>query len=717
MDKNKLLMNLNNKYDDASMEKISEAFDFACNAHEGQKRKSGQDYIIHPCAVAEILAELNLESSVIIAGLLHDVIEDTKYDSKDIEERFGEEIATLVISVTKLKQVDFSNREEQQADNLRKMFIAMAKDMRVIVIKLADRLHNMRTLEFVQPHKQLSIARETMDIFAPLAGRLGISSIKCELEDLSMKYIHSKEYKEIGEALNLYIGERKIIIDKTCEILRDKLVENSITGEVFGRQKHMNSIYRKMITQSKEVSEIYDLIAVRVIVKNVLDCYAMLGTIHDKWKPIPGRFKDYIAMPKPNMYQSLHTTVMTNFGSPVEIQIRTYEMHKIAEYGIAAHWVYKEGKPQANKVEEKFTWLRSMLEQHVEEKNSKEFLDTLKDGLYTDEVFVFTPKGDVYNLPINSTGIDFAYAIHSAIGNKCVGIKINDKIVPINATLQTGDIVSVLTSKTSKGPSRDWLKFVKTSSAKSKIKNFFRKENREDNIKQGRLMLERGAKRRGNDLTDLLKHEWVEKVMSKYNLPTQDDMFAIVGYGGLTCNQVLLKLIDYYKAENKTEAIIPKEVPLEQIAHREPKGSVIVKGISDIKIRLANCCNPVPGDKIIGFVSRGKGVTVHTFDCKNVQNFPSERIIEVEWVQGNKESFLVSIRVDANDRSGLMADVSQTFANSNISLKSATVNTKPNKKATIVLTVELADLATMDMIIKKLRELKDITAVMRTTRK
>ncbi|MGI6701561.1 MAG: RelA/SpoT family protein [Christensenellales bacterium] len=692
---------------------IMRAYDFAMQAHQGQKRKSGENYIIHPVAVAEILTTLSMDSEVIIAALLHDALEDTPITKADILKEFGEEIESLVSGVTKLKMLKYSNKEEEQAENLRRMFIAMAKDIRVIIIKLADRLHNMRTLSYVSPEKQLSIARETMDIYAPLAGRLGISSIKCELDDLSMMYLYPEHYKIITAQLSDKVEERQLIVDKVCEDIRAKLIIMNLNGEVFGRQKHLYSIYKKMVNQNKELHEIYDLIAVRVLVETVKDCYAVLGEIHEKWKPLPGRFKDYIAMPKPNLYQSLHTTVITNYGSPIEIQIRTYEMHKIAEYGIAAHWKYKEGAQTDQDVEKKFAWLRSMLESQAEFRDSKEFLDTLKTGLYTDEVFVFTPKGDVFNLPLDSTGIDFAYAIHSAVGNKCVGVKINNKIVPLNTKLHTGDIVEILTSNTSKGPSRDWLKIVKTSSAKAKIKQFFKKEMREENIKRGRLMLERQAKRNGYEIEELLKQENVEQIMNKYNLQTIDDLYSTVGYGGITTNQVIFKLIELYKKDATNINKLP--VIEEEIKPQKNTSGVIVKGFNDFKIRFANCCNPVPGDGITGFISRGRGVTIHRKDCVNIKSLEKARMIDAEWIKGAHQSFIASIRIDAVDRAGLFADVSKTFYENNISLKSANARVEKNHNAIITLSAELDDIKTLDKIISTLRRLDGVTNVRRTS--
>lgn len=699
-------------YSGDKYDSIMRAFEFAEKAHLGQKRKSGDDYIIHPCSVAEILASLSMDSEVIIAALLHDALEDTEVTKADIVKEFGEEIEGLVSGVTKLKMLKFSNKEEEQAENLRRMFIAMAKDIRVIIIKLADRLHNMRTLPYVSPDKQWTVARETMDIYAPLAGRLGISSIKCELDDLAMKHLYPEDYKRITAQLSDKVEQRKVIVDKVCDDIRAKLVIMNLHGDVFGRQKHLYSIYKKMTAQEKELHEIYDLIAVRVLVDSVKDCYAVLGEVHDKWKPLPGRFKDYIAMPKPNMYQSLHTTVITNYGSPIEIQIRTYEMHKIAEYGIAAHWKYKEGAETDKDVETKFAWLRSMLESQTEVKDSKEFLDTLKVGLYTDEVFVFTPKGDVFNLPLDSTGVDFAYAVHSAVGNKCVGVKVNGKIVPLNSKLHTGDIIEILTSNASKGPSRDWLKFVKSSSAKAKIKQFFKKEMREENIKRGKVMLEKQAKRHGYELEDLFKQEWLDNIMTKYNLTTIDDIYSTVGYGGITTNQVLMRLIEYFKKEEAKNTPLP--VQEEEIKAVKSSNGIIVKGYDDFKVRFANCCNPVPGDDIVGFVSRGRGVTIHRTDCINVNNFEKERMIEAIWQKGVHQSFIASIRVDAIDRAGLFADVSTTFAENNISMKSANAKVDKNSNAVIIVTVEMNDILILDKIIGKLKKLNGITNVKRT---
>lgn len=706
------ILKMKEVYSGDKYDSIIRAFEFAQLAHTGQKRKSGEDYIIHPCAVAEILAGLAMDSEVIVAALLHDALEDTAVTKNEIIKEFGEEIERLVSGVTKLKKLKFSNKEEEQAENLRRMFIAMAKDIRVIIIKLADRLHNMRTLQYINDDKQLIIARETMDIYAPLAGRLGISSIKCELDDLSMKHLYHDDYVKITAQLSEKVEQRIVIVDKVCEDIRAKLIIMNLQGVVFGRQKHLYSIYKKMKIQKKELHEIYDLIAVRVIVDSVKDCYAVLGEIHDKWKPLPGRFKDYIAMPKPNMYQSLHTTVITNYGSPIEIQIRTHEMHKIAEYGIAAHWKYKEGAATDQDVETKFAWLRSMLESQTEMKDSKEFLDTLKVGLYTDEVFVFTPKGDVYNLPIDSTGIDFAYSIHSAVGNKCVGVKINNKIVPLNSKLHTGDIVEILTSNASKGPSRDWLKFVKTSSAKAKIKSYFKKEMREENIKRGKTMLEKQAKRHGYDLDELLKPEWIDPLMGKYNLSTIDDVYSTIGYGGITTNQILLKLIEAYKKDEAKN--IPVVTTEEEVKRHKSSNGIIITGFDDLKVRFANCCNPVPGDEIVGFISRGRGVTIHRGDCINVKTLEKERMIESTWQKGIQQSFVASIRIDAVDRAALIADVSSVFAENNISMKSANARVDKNSNAIMIVTVELDDVTTLDRILSKLKRLNGVTNVKRT---
>jgi GTP pyrophosphokinase len=699
-------------YSGEKYEAIIHAYEFASKAHLNQKRKSGEEYIIHPCAVAEILASLSMDSEVIIAALLHDTMEDTEVTRADIIKEFGEEIERLVSGVTKLKMLKYSNKEEEQAENLRRMFIAMAKDIRVIIIKLADRLHNMRTLNHLAPEKQVSVARETLDIYAPLAGRLGISSIKCELDDLSMKYLYPDDYKKITAQLQDKIDQRKVIVDKVCEDIRAKLIIMNLHGEVFGRQKHLLSIFKKMTNQDKELHEIYDLIAVRVLVDSVKDCYAVLGEVHEKWKPLPGRFKDYIAMPKPNMYQSLHTTVITNYGSPIEIQIRTYEMHKIAEYGIAAHWKYKEGMQSEKDVEMKFAWLRSMLESQMEMKDSKEFMDTLKTGLYTDEVFVFTPKGDVYNLPINSTGVDFAYAIHSAVGNKCVGVKINNKIVPLNTKMHTGDIVEVLTSNTSKGPSRDWLKFVITSSAKSKIKQFFKKEMRDENVKRGKSMLEKQAKRYGYELDDLMRLEWLEPIISKYNLQSIEDIYSTVGYGGLSTAQIIPRLLEFYKKEVEKD-VIPVEV--ETPKPSKNSNGVIIKGFDDFKVRFANCCNPVPGDDIVGFISRGRGVTIHRSDCVNVKSLENERLLEAEWQQGVHQNFVASLRIDAYDRPGLVSDVSTTFSENNISIRSANVKVEKKGVAVIFFYAELKDVHTLDKIINKIKKIDGIFSVKRTS--
>ena len=604
---NTVLQMIYDNYTGEDRELLIRAYRYAEQAHSGQKRASGEAYFIHPCAVAQILIELGLDSATVAAAFLHDVIEDTPVTEEDIRRDFGDEVLLLVSGVTKLDKIVFKSREEEEAENFRKIFVAMAKDIRVIIIKLADRLHNMRSLNFLSKERQIKMAQETLDIYTPLAGRLGISQIKCELEDLCLKYLEPEAYEYLVENIHQKLYERHNFVDFVVKEIKNILEESNIEGEVFGRPKHFYSIYKKMKTQNKTLDQIYDLTAVRVIVNTVDECYEVFGKIHKRWKPIPGRIKDYIATPKANMYQSLHTTVVTNFGQPFEIQIRTFEMHRTAEFGIAAHWKYKEKKSEDSAFTERLSWIREVLDWEGGLKDSKDFMQSLKTELYSNELLVFTPKGKVISLPKDATPIDFAYAIHSEIGNRCVGARVNSKIVPLNSTLQTGDVVEIITSSNSKGPSWDWLKIVKSSSARAKIKQFFKREMKEENIKIGKSMLEAEAKHRGYNLSDILTEESFAKISEKFSFFSQDEMFASVGYGAITVNQVLFKLIDFYR----------KEIPKKPVYHgggENEAGGVIVKGMSGLLTRFAGCCNPVPGDEIVGFVSRGRGVVIHRAD-------------------------------------------------------------------------------------------------------
>ena len=686
------------------------AYRFARKAHENQKRASGEEYFTHPCNVAKILIDLGMDAATIAAAFLHDVIEDTPVSEGDIRAEFGEEVLQLVLGVTKLEKIEFTSKEEEQAENFRKIFVAMAKDIRVIIIKLADRLHNMRSLNFLSKERQQRLARETLDIFAPLAGRLGISQIKCELEDLSLKYLEPEFFEFLVVNINQKVKERREFVDFVVKEINGILVESGIEGKVFGRPKHFYSIYKKMKNQHKTLDQIYDLTAVRVIVADVNECYEIFGKIHHKWKPIPGRIKDYIATPKPNMYQSLHTTVVTDFGQIFEIQIRTFEMDRAAEYGIAAHWKYKENKTEADDFDTRLTWIREVMEWQGGLKDSKEFLDSLKGDIYSSEVLVFTPKGDVISLPKDATPIDFAYAIHSAVGNRCVGAKVNGKMVPLNTPLQVGDVVEVITSQNSKGPSWDWLKIVKGSSTKVKIKQFFKREMKEENIKTGKSMLEAEAKRKGFTLSELLTDEAFLKLSSRMSFSGQDEMFASVGYGAVTTNQILLKLIDHYRKK------MPKEVVKAEISRREPTGGVVVKGMSGLLVRYAGCCTPVPGDEIVGFISRGRGVTIHRADCPNMKTVDRDRLIEVSWANQADIPYKASIRAVASDQGAILAAVSTQCALMNLTITS--INGRldaKTKEAVVDFNIRLNSRQDLDTLISKLKQDKKLADVYRTS--
>lgn len=686
------------------------AYRFARKAHENQKRASGEEYFTHPCNVAKILIDLGMDAATIAAAFLHDVIEDTPVSEGDIRAEFGEEVLQLVLGVTKLEKIEFTSKEEEQAENFRKIFVAMAKDIRVIIIKLADRLHNMRSLNFLSPERQQRMARETLDVFAPLAGRLGISQIKCELEDLSLKYLEPEFFEYLVTNINAKLAERREFVAFVVQEIQKILDESHIKGEVFGRPKHFYSIYKKMKNQNKTLDQIYDLTAVRVIVNTVDDCYEVFGKIHHKWKPIPGRIKDYIATPKPNMYQSLHTTVVTNFGQTFEIQIRTYEMNRAAEYGIAAHWKYKENKKEVDDFDARLSWIREVMEWQGGLKDSKEFIDSLKGDIYSSEVLVFTPKGDVISLPQGATPIDFAYQIHSAVGNKCVGAKVNSKMVPLSTPLQVGDVVEIITSPNSKGPSWDWLKIAKSSSTKVKIKQFFKREMKEENIKTGKAMLEREAKNKGYNLSDLLTDKAFAKLSQRMSFSGQDEMFASVGYGAVTTNQVLVKLIDYYRHSSiESQARIIASNP-------KQSGGVIVKGMDNILVRIAGCCHPVPGDDIVGFVSRGRGVAVHRADCPNMKNIEPERFIEVRWANETGNSFNAGIKVIANDQGTILSSVSQVVAQMNFAITAINgrIDSK-TKQAVVDFNIRLNSRSELDALIEKLKQNKKLIDVYRTS--
>ncbi|MFR6055376.1 MAG: RelA/SpoT family protein [Eubacteriales bacterium] len=705
-----VLEKIRETYGGADLALCEKAYEFAKKAHANQKRASGEEYFTHPCNVAKILIDLGLDAATIAAAFLHDVIEDTPVSEGDIKAEFGDEVLQLVLGVTKLEKIEFTSKEEEQAENFRKIFVAMAKDIRVIIIKLADRLHNMRSLNFLSPERQQRMARETLEVFAPLAGRLGISQIKCELEDLSLKYLEPEFFEYLVANINAKLAERREFVAFVVQEIQKILDESNIKGEVFGRPKHFYSIYKKMKNQNKTLDQIYDLTAVRVIVKSVDDCYEVFGKIHHKWKPVPGRIKDYIATPKPNMYQSLHTTVVTNFGQTFEIQIRTYEMNRAAEYGIAAHWKYKENKKEVDDFDARLSWIREVMEWQGGLKDSKEFIDSLKGDIYSTEVLVFTPKGDVISLPKDATPIDFAYQIHSAVGNKCVGAKVNSKMVPLNTPLQVGDVVEIITSPNSKGPSWDWLKIAKSSSTKVKIKQFFKREMKEENIRTGKSMLEREAKNKGYNLSDLLTEKAFSKLSQRMSFSGQDEMFASVGYGAVTTNQVLVKLIDYYRhssIESQAKIIA---------SNKSQTGGVIVKGMDNILVRIAGCCNPVPGDDIVGFISRGRGVAVHRADCPNMRNIEPERFIEVRWANQTGTSFNAGIKVIANDQGAILASVSQVVAQMNFAITAINGRIDAKTKQAIVdFSIRLNSRSDLDALIEKLRQNKKLTDVYRTS--
>ncbi len=711
-----LLVKLRKCYPEKYAE-IKKAYDFAKAAHEGQKRISGEDYFIHPCAVAEILADFGFDSSTVIAAFLHDVLEDTPHTPEEIKELFGDEILELVQGVTKLDKLQFVNKEEAQAENFRKIFVAMAKDLRVIIIKLADRLHNMRTLGCTSVEQQQRISRETLDIYAPLAGRLGISFFKCELEDLSMKYLMPEEYKYISESVAKRRSERQNQLDTIIAQIEAKLKEMDIKGEVNGRPKHFYSVYRKMKNHNIDIDQIYDLLAVRIIVTSIKDCYTMLGEIHTMWKPMPGRFKDYIAMPKANNYQSLHTTVVTPYNETFEIQIRTYEMHRVAEFGIAAHWKYKEGTTGIDsELDSKVKWLREVMEAQKDIDGAKEFMDAVKINVFDDEVFVFTPKGDVHGLPVGSTPVDLAYKIHSQIGNKCVGAKINKKMVPLSTKLQTGDIVEIITSNASKGPSLDWLKFVRSASARSKIRAFFKKERRDENIARGKDMLEREAKRRGYNLSEIFTPETLHAILTRHGIGSEDDLYAAVGYGGLTTNQVLSKIIESFRAEPAVTSLADETVTLKSDSkpHQHSKSGILVNGNANFTVRISQCCSPVPGDPIIGYISRGRGVSVHRADCPNIKGMEEERLINVSWdIEGN-ESFNSTLTIYCENKGGLLAAVTLAVSNMHIEIVAANVRVLDRgDTGEITLTVRIKKASELENLVLKLHSINGVISIKR----
>lgn len=694
--------------DDPMLEK---AFVMAENAHAGQLRHSGEPFFTHPLAVADIVADLGLDTTTIVATILHDAVEDTQLTTEDIGREFTPEIAKLVDGVTKLNNYDFKTREEQQWESLRKMFLAMASDIRVVIIKLADRLHNMRTLKYQSENKQIEKATETLEIYAPLAHRLGISAIQWELEDLSLKFLHPDEYFEIANKIASTREEREKQINSVIVKLEDKFAEMKIKAEIEGQPKHIYSIYKKMREKHKVFEEVYDLIAIRIIVSSIKDCYGVLGIVHTMWKPIPLRFKDYIAVPKQNMYQSLHTTLLGEDGKPFEVQIRTYDMHRTAEYGIAAHWKYKEGGKESG-MDSKLAWLRELMERQNDLKDSKEFMETLKVDLFADNVFVFTPKGDVKDFVAGATPLDFAYSVHSAIGNKCVGAKINGKIVPLDYKLRTGDIVEIITSN-SATPSRDWLKFVKTAQARSKIKQWFKKQLKEENIVKGREMLEKEAKRQGYNLYEqLLKPDWLSVLYKRFTLNSQDDMFAAIGYGALSANQILSKLIEQFKMANKIDSG-SEELKIVKRTGKGAEEDITVEGNTGLAVRFAKCCNPVPGDDIIGYITRGRGVCVHTKECKNLHNVDKERLIEVAWAGDQTTSYNVEIQIVADDRPGLMVEIAQAMYNMGRDITAINAHSAKNGVATISLRSNITSVQDLHDLMNKLKALKGVRDVFR----
>lgn len=708
-------------------EYVHKAYVLARQSHTGQKRISGEEYITHPIGVCKILADLYLDEEGIAAALLHDVVEDTDVKLDFIKEEFGAKVAMLVDGVTKLSKIEYISKEEQQMENYRKMFLAMAKDIRVVLIKLADRLHNMRTLKFMNPNKQRTIAKETLEIFAPLAHRLGIYSIKWELEDLAFRYMDPQGYYDLVEQVKQKRREREELISSAIAELKEGLLAVGVECEIQGRPKNFFSIHKKMLKSNKELNEIYDLLAIRVLVHSVKDCYGAIGIVHSLWRPIPGRFKDYVAVPKSNMYQSLHTTVMTSYGQPLEIQIRTFEMHRISEYGIAAHWRYKEsrggGGGSSSAFDDKLSWMRQLLEWHQDMKDPREFVDTVKLDVFADEVFVFTPRGDVIDLPVGSVPIDFAYRIHTDVGNRCIGAKVNGRIVPLEYTLSNGDIVEIITSKQANGPSRDWLNIVGSSESKNKIRQWFKKECRDENIIKGREMLEKEIKKLGYDVKVMLKGDRLKTIASKLTLSGDDNLMAAIGYGGVTLQAVMTRLIELYQQEEKANINNDMSKMLAELKtksnHDKSGQGILVKGESGLLVRLAKCCNPVPGDQIVGYITRGRGVSVHMLDCKNIASNPEEfaRIIDVAWDMGTfsaHNKYKVTIQITAMNTPGVLANIMMVASEAKVNISSVTAKVDDKtKSATITLGLDVDSLDHLEYIMGKMRRVKDVFSVYR----
>lgn len=695
---------------------IKESYELAKDAHEGQFRKSGEPYILHPIQVAGILTELKLDYATICAGFLHDVVEDTKYTLEDIRERFGDDIAVIVDGVTKLDKVKFRSKKQSQAENHRKLFVSIAKDLRVIFVKLADRLHNMRTMKYMREEKQREIASETLEIYAPLAHRLGISSVKWELEDTSLRYLHPAQYFSIVGMMKQKRSAREESIKEACESITSLLGENNIKAQVNGRPKHIYSIYKKMVKQNKTFDQIYDLLAVRVLVDSVADCYATLGLVNNLWVPIPGRIKDYIAMPKPNMYQSLHTTVIAPDGQTLEVQIRTYEMHEIAEKGIAAHWAYKEGKKvnKDNNFYEKLNWFQKIAENDETEATAESFMESLKVDLLSDKIYVFTPNSDIIELPKGSCIVDFAYAIHSEVGNKMIGATVNDKIEAFDYKLSTGEICDIRTSKNSTGPKRSWLDIARSSQTKSKIKAFFKKAAREENLIKGEILLKDEIKANNFDIDEVLTEENIETALNRYKFATLEELYVSIGYGGISANKVFARLTEKIRKEKQTQEKLEKLVNAEEEKKIVTETGVYVKGVDNILVRLSKCCQPIPGDDIVGFITKGRGVTVHRSNCPNLSEEDKARLLDVEWVQSlNARRYSVTLQLHAFDRELLLQNILLTLSESRVEIKKLHSEAKSDKTSVTTIGIYVKNVSECDFMIKKLRQIPDVYSVER----